>query len=133
MYSSATTSSSASGFSGGGLFVREAFGEGEAEDAGEGEGDSGGVDFDLRDFVGLSEGDGEGEGAASWSGFTGPVGLRGGPGFAVGVGDGEGDGAATAAVALPRQSSSAKMNGRDLMNEVDRPLRGRCQKLARPP
>ena len=131
MYSSATTSSSASGFSGGGLFVREAFGEGEAEDAGEGEGDSGGVDFDLRDFDGFS--DGEGEGAASWSGFTGPVGLRGGPGFAVGVGDGEGDGAATAGVALPRQSSSAKMNGRDLMNEVDRPLRGRCQKLARPP
>src|SRR5882724_8468787 len=114
MYSSATTSSSASGFSGSGLFVREAFGAGEAEDAGEGEGDSDGVDFDLR-------------------GFNAPVGLRGGPGFAVGVGDGEGDGAATTGAALPRQSSSAKMNGRDLMNEVDRPLRGRCQKLARPP
>src|SRR6266576_2590828 len=115
MYSSATTSSSASGFSGGGLFVREAFGEGEAEDAGEGEGDSDGVDFDLRDFDGFSEGEGEGD--ASWSGFTGPVGLRGGPGFSVG----EGDGAATTAAALPRQSSSAKMNGRDLMGAAARP------------
>jgi|SRR5437868_8459607 len=130
MYSSATTSSSASGFSGGGLFAFEGFGEGVAEDAGEGEGDSDVVGFGLR-FEGFSEADGEGD--AAWSGFTGPVGLRGGAGFGVGVGDGEGDGAARAAVALPRQSSSAKMNGRDLMNEVDRPLRGRCQKLARPP
>ena len=101
-----------------------------AEDAGEGEGDSDVVGFGLR-FEGFSEADGEGD--AAWSGFTGPVGLSGGAGFGVGVGDGEGDGAARAAVALPRQSSSAKMNGRDLMNEVDRPLRGRCQKLARPP
>jgi hypothetical protein len=117
MYSSATTSSSASGFSGGGLFVFEAFGEAEGEDAGEAEGDSDGVDFDFRDFVGFSEGEGEGE--AFWSGFTGPVGLRGGAGFGVGVG--EGDGAATAAVALPRQNSSAKMNGRDLMGAAARP------------
>ena len=83
MYSSATTSSSASGFSGGGLFVFEGFGVGEVEDAGEAEGDSVGVGFGLR-FEGFSEAAGEGE--ASWSGFTGPVGFRGGAGFAVGVG-----------------------------------------------
>ena len=119
MYSSATTSSSASGFSGGGVFVFEDFGEADGEASGDGEGDSDGVCFDLRDLDGFSDGDGEGD--ASWSGFTGPVGLRGGAGFGVGVDDGEGDGAARRAAAQPRQTSSAKMNRRDLMGAAARP------------
>src|SRR5580765_3918189 len=97
MYSSATTSNSASGFIGGGLFVLAGFGVGVVVD--DGEEDSAGVgdalDFDRRE--GRSEGAGDGE--ASCIGFTGPVGFRGGAGFAAGVGLGDGDGAPKTAAA----------------------------------
>src|SRR3954464_12085709 len=110
MYSSATTSSSASGFIGGALLVGAGFGDGEgdevaaAEEAGEGEGD----DFDLGERAGFSVGVGE----AFCNGFTGPVGRRGGGGLAAGVGVGEG---AAARMAAPKQTSSAKIKGRDLI------------------
>jgi hypothetical protein len=122
MYSSATTSSSASGFIGGGLalFVGEDFGEdfgegegdevGAAEEAGEGDGD----DFALGERAGFSEGVGE----VFCNGFTGPVGRRGGGGLAPGVGEGDG---AAARMAAPKQTSSAKMNGRDLIESRGAP------------
>ena len=122
MYSSATKSSSASGFKGGGLFVLEGFGvadgEENGEEAGEEDSEGDGEDFALERRDGFS--DAVGEGDASCSGFTGPVGLRGGAGFGVGVGDGDGDGAATT-IAPPRHNSSAKMNRRDLMGAAARP------------
>jgi hypothetical protein len=98
----------------------EDFGDGDGEDkeegaadaAGEGDGD----DFCLGARVGFSDGDGE----VFCNGFTGPVGRRGGAGFAAGVGEGEGDGAA-ARVAAPKQTSSAKMNGRDLIESRGAP------------
>jgi hypothetical protein len=92
------------------------FGEGEgdelgaADEAGEGDGD----DFDLGERAGFSEGLGE----AFCKGFTGPVGRRGGAGLAPGVGVGEG---AAATVAVPKQTSSAKMNGRDLIESRGAP------------
>src|SRR3954471_6430815 len=82
MYSSATKSSSASGFKGGGLFALEGFwvadGEGDEEEAGEEDSEGEGADFDLERRDGFSEAVGEGD--ASCIGFTGPVGLRGGAG-----------------------------------------------------
>jgi hypothetical protein len=120
MYSSATTSSSASGFIGGALLAGEDLGEdfGDAEgeeeaaadEAGEGEGD----DFDLGERAGFSDGVGE----AFCNGFTGPVGRRGGGGLAAGVGVGEG---AAARIAAPKQTSSAKMIGRDLIESRGAP------------
>ena len=86
---------------------------GEEEDAGEGDAD----DLGLGERVGFSAGVGE----AFWRGLTGPVGLSGGGGFALGVGEGEGEGAAAATNAAPKQTSSAKMNGRDLMAAAARP------------
>ena len=125
MYSSATRSSSASGFSGGGLFVGLGFGEGvgEEDSAGDGEGE----DFDRGVRVGFSVG----VGAASCNGFTGPVGRRGGAGLALGVGEGEGE-VAAGTIAAPRWNSSAKINGRDLMELRRAHLRrrfARCQKF----
>ncbi|HEV2804330.1 MAG TPA: hypothetical protein VGW57_05280 [Chthoniobacterales bacterium] len=120
MYSSATTSSSASGFIGGALLTGEDF----AEDFGDGEGEEEGAagaagegdDFCLGERAGFSDGDGE----VFCNGFTGPVGRSGGAGLAAGVGEGEGDGAA-ARVAAPKQSSSAKMNERDLIESRGAP------------
>jgi hypothetical protein len=110
MYSSATTSSSASGFKGGVLLA--GFGVGEAPEEGEeGEGD----DFGLGERAGFSEG----EGARSCNGFTGPVGFRGGAGLAVGVGLGVGEGAAERSES-PSQSGSAKMKRRNLMGRLRR-------------
>ena len=86
----------------------EVEGEGEEEEAGEADG----VDFGLGVRVGFSEGEGE----AFCNGFTGPVGRRGGAGLAVGVGEG-----AAATIAAPREESSAKMNGRNLMAAAARP------------
>src|SRR6476646_8273164 len=95
MYSSATTSSSASGFIGGGLLVRAGFGVGVVVD--DGEEDSAGVgdalDFERRE----GRSDGVGEGDATGNGSTGPVGFSGGAGFVAGVGLGDGDGAPKAA------------------------------------
>src|SRR3954447_13771233 len=116
MYSSATTSSSASGFIGGALFFGEDFGDAEGvevgvvEEAGEGEGQA----FDVGERAGFSVGVGE----VFCNGFTGPVGRRGGGGLAAGVGVGEG---AAARMAAPKQPSSAKMNGRDLIESRGAP------------
>src|SRR2546421_741249 len=113
MYSSATKSSSASGLRGGALLVGEDFGEGEGEEA-EGEDVGAGGDFGLGERGGFSVGDGE----AFCNGLTGPVGRSGGDGFAVGVGDGDG---AAARIGAARETSSAKMNRRDLMGAAARP------------
>src|ERR1700730_7552233 len=96
MYSSATTSSSASGLSVEALLV--GFGEGEAVEEGEEEAEGEGEDFGLgeTDAAGFSEGVGDGFG----KGLTGPVGFSGeeGAGFAPGFGVGEGEGAACALI-----------------------------------
>jgi hypothetical protein len=70
------------------------------------------LDLDGRD--GFSEGEGD----AFCNGLTGPVGRSGGAGLAVGVGEGEG---AAATNPGPRQHSSAKMNGRNLMGSRGAP------------
>src|ERR1041384_1321944 len=106
MYSSATTSSSASGLRAGGVLV--GFGEGEAEEEGETAGEAEGFGLGVR--AGFSEGAGE----AFGRGLTGPVGLRGGANFGVG------EGAAQAAQAA-RQSSSAKMWRGNLMGAASAP------------
>src|SRR2546423_8827639 len=110
MYSSATRSSSASGLSGGALFV--GFGEGEGEGEGEvaevGEEEGEGEDFGLEGLDGFSEGEGD----ALWRGLTGPVGRSGGAGLAVGVGEGDG---AAARNPTPGQPRSTKMNGRHII------------------
>src|SRR4051812_14645487 len=118
MYSSATTSSSASGFIGGALLIGEDFGEGfgdtEGEEVGAAEEAGEGDDFDLDERAGFSVGVGE----AFCNGLTGPVGRRGGGGLAAGVGVGEG---AAARMAAPKQTSSAKIKGRDLIESRGAP------------
>jgi len=94
--------------------VGEDFGEGEGEEAEEREDDGAGDDFGLGERAGFSVGDGE----AFCNGFTGPMGRSGGDGFAVGVGDGDG---AAARIGAARDTSSAKMNRRDLMGAAARP------------
>src|SRR3954469_13718209 len=122
MYSSATRSSSASGLSGGGLFVleglgeREEEGEGEADESGEGAGEGEGEGLCLGDRVGFSEG----VGAPSWRGFTGPVGFKGEAAVDFGLGDGPGVGDAARRREAPRQGSSAKMERRNLMGAAER-------------
>jgi hypothetical protein len=91
-------------------------GEGDEEGAAEAAGEGDGEDFCLGARVGFSDGDGE----VFCNGFTGPVGRRGGAGLAAGVGEGEGDGAA-ARVAAPKQTSSAKLNERDLIESRGAP------------
>src|SRR6476469_5944582 len=72
MYSSATKSSSASGFKGGGLFALEGFGvadgEGDEEEAGEEDSEGEGEDFGLERRDGFSEAVGEGD--VNCSGIT---------------------------------------------------------------
>ena len=139
MYSSATTSSSASGLSGGALGEGDVFGEDFGEDFGEGVGEAAeeGVaeDFDLAGTEAVGFGEGVGEALAS--GFTGPVGFSGaaGVGFAPGLGVGEGEGAAVR-LEMARQTASAKMKERDLMAEAAGSCGGnlrrrfaRCQKF----
>ena len=79
---------------------------------GEGEGEV----FCLGGRVGFSDGVGD----ASPNGFTGPVGFRGGAGFGLGVGDGVGVGIAARRSDEPRQSSSVKMERRNLMGAAER-------------
>ena len=101
MYSSATTSNSASGLRAGGegegFGEREAEGEGEAEIAMDGDAD----DFGLAggDAAGLADGVGE----TFCSGFTGPVGLSGVEGVGLGVGEGEGAACAHRQQKMPAQ------------------------------
>ncbi len=115
-----TRSSSASGLSGGGLFVleglgeREKEGEGEAEESGEGEGE--GEDLCLGVRVGFSDGVAD----PSWRGFTGPVGFKGEAAVGFGLGDGAGVGDAAKRSEAPRHGSSVKMERRNVMGAAER-------------
>lgn len=127
MYSSATMSNSASGFSGA-AGVGEgddlAAGEGEEEETGGGADD---LDFGEGDDAGLAAGVGE----AFPNGFTGPVGFRGAGGgdLVAGLGEGEGEGAADT-LESGRQTASAKMKERMVMKLrwIGRSA-GRCQQV----
>ena len=94
-------------------------GEGDGEEAEEGEEDSEGVgeDFGFERRDGFS--DAEGEGDTSCNGLTGPVGFRGGAMVGFGEEEGVGVGAAKRSEAA-RQSSSVLMKRRNLMGAAER-------------
>jgi hypothetical protein len=101
-----------------GFGVRDRAGDGEAEEAGEadefgvGEGEA----LCLGDRVGFSDGAGE----DSWRGFTGPVGFKGVPGVGFAGADGVGVGVAAKRSEAPEQSSSVRMERRNLMGAEER-------------
>lgn len=126
MYSSATTSSSASGFREEELGEADGFDEGgvdgfeegdgdgdEASAEGEGEGEGDALAFGAFGAGRFGEGEGEGEGEGADNGFTGPVGFSGAEGAGLGVAVGEG--AAGPEDARPRLMVRAKTAQRNLM------------------